>query len=153
MTPDSHNLERFLEAQEGVYAQVCAELSAGRKESHWMWFIFPQIKGLGSSPTAQKFAIRGLDEAEAYLGHPILGLRLRQCTQLVNAVQGRAIGDIFGLPDNLKFHSSMTLFAHVSGDASLFAAALRRYFNGERDRGTLSHLWAPNRAAAGEQPV
>lgn len=140
MTPDSHNLERFLDAQDGVFAQVCAELRAGRKESHWMWFIFPQIKGLGSSPTAQKYAIQGLDEAQAYLAHPMLGLRLRQCTQLVNAVNGRAIADIFGFPDNLKFHSSMTLFAHVSGDDPLFAAALSRYFNGEKDRGTLAHL-------------
>lgn len=89
MTPDAHNLQRFIDAQHPIYGQVRDELAAGRKESHWMWFIFPQLRGLGTSSTAQKYAISGIDEAKAYLGHPLLGFRLRECTQLVNAVSGR----------------------------------------------------------------
>src|ERR1700760_4828399 len=104
-----------------------------------MWFIFPQIKGLGLSPTAQKYAIQSIDEAKAYLDHPVLGLRLRECTQLVNAIHGRSIDDIFGFPDNLKFHSSMTLFAHISQD-TVFTAALNKYFTGQKDRKTLALL-------------
>jgi|ERR1700730_6169602 uncharacterized protein (DUF1810 family) len=140
MTPDPHNLQRFIDAQHTIYGQVRDELQAGQKESHWMWFIFPQIRGLGTSPTAQKFAITGMDEAKAYLNHPLLGVRLRECTQLVNAVNGRSIEDIFGYPDHLKFHSSMTLFAHISCGDKLFTSALTKYFHGELDRKTLEQL-------------
>ncbi len=104
------DLQRFVEAQAPVFERVCAELEAGRKESHWMWFVFPQIEGLGRSPTAQRFAISGRDEAEAYLRHAVLGPRLRRCTELVNGVEGRSAHQIFGAPDDMKFHSSMTLF-------------------------------------------
>src|ERR1700722_1788491 len=114
MNPDPHNLQRFIDAQHSIYGQVRDELQAGQKETHWMWFIFPQIKGLGSSPTAQKYAIQSIHEAKAYLDHPLLGFRLRECTQLVNGVIGRSIEDIFRFPDHLKFHSSMTLFGRVS---------------------------------------
>ncbi len=140
MTTDPHNLQRFVDAQHKIYGQVRDELQGGRKESHWMWFIFPQIKGLGASPTAQKYAIQSLDEAKAYLDHPLLGFRLRECTQLVNAINGRSIEDVFGFPDNLKFHSSMTLFAHVSTADPVFAAALNKYFNGGKDLKTLKFL-------------
>jgi uncharacterized protein (DUF1810 family) len=140
MPPDPHNLQRFIDAQHAIYGQVRDELQGGQKESHWMWFIFPQLKGLGTSSTAQKYAISGIDEEKAYLDHPLLGFRLRECTQLVNAVSGRTIEDIFGYPDHLKFHSSMTLFAHVSPNDKMFTAALTKYFQGELDRKTLEQL-------------
>jgi len=132
-------LQRFLDAQEPVYGQVLAELRAGAKRSHWMWFIFPQIAGLGRSPTAQVYAIASLDEARAYAAHPVLGVRLRQCTELVLAQQGLAIGGIFGFPDDLKFHSSMTLFARATGEA-LFRQALEQFFGGEEDQATLARI-------------
>jgi uncharacterized protein (DUF1810 family) len=137
---DPHNLQRFLDAQHPIYGQVRDELQAGQKESHWMWFVFPQIKGLGRSTSAQKYAIQSIDEAKAYLDHPLLGFRLQECTQLVNAVSGRSIEDIFGYPDYLKFHSCMTLFARVHPRDKSFAAALSKYFNGEVDRKTLEQL-------------
>jgi uncharacterized protein (DUF1810 family) len=137
---DPHNLQRFIDAQHPIYGQVRDELQAGQKGTHWMWFIFPQIKGLGSSPTAQKYAIQDLDEAKSYRDHPLLGFRLRECTQLVNAANGRSIEEIFGYPDHLKFHSSMTLFAQSQPGDKLFAAALRKYFHGEPDRRTLEKL-------------
>ena len=137
---DPHNLQRFLDAQNPVYAQVCSELRAGRKKSHWMWFIFPQIRGLGYSPLAQKFAISSLQEARAYLDHQILGARLRECCRLVNLVQSRTIEDIFGYPDDLKFRSSMTLFAQATPDDQIFQDALEKYFNGESDPSTLQRL-------------
>ena len=137
---DPHDLQRFIDAQRTIYAQVCDELQNGEKETHWMWFIFPQIKGLGISPTAHKYAIQGVDEAKAYLDHPLLGMRLRECSRLVNAVNGRSIEAIFGHPDHLKFHSSMTLFAHVDSSGGLFAAALTKYFKGEVDRRTIEKL-------------
>ena len=137
---DPHNLKRFVDAQAPVYAQVCAELTAGRKRSHWMWFIFPQIKGLGVSPTAQFYAIASRAEAEAYLAHPVLGPRLRECTQLVLDVAGRSAHDVFGSPDDLKFRSCVTLFGDVAADNALFQAALRKYFNGEPDRRTIEIL-------------
>jgi uncharacterized protein (DUF1810 family) len=140
MTSDPHNLQRFVDAQHPIYGQVRDELQAGQKETHWMWFIFPQIKGLGSSPTAQKYAITGIEEARAYLDHPLLGFRLRECTHLVNGIVGRSIEDIFGYPDHLKFHSSMTLFAHVVTADEVFAIALDKYFNGKDDRKTLEQL-------------
>ena len=139
MTSDPHNLQRFVDAQHPIYGQVRDELQAGQKESHWMWFIFPQMKGLGSSSTAQKYAIQGIEEAKAYLSHPLLGFRLRECTQLVNAVNARSIEEIFGYPDYLKFHSSMTLFAHVCSETA-FADALTKFFNGNEDRKTLEKL-------------
>ena len=140
MTSDPHNLQRFLDAQHPIYGQVRDELQAGQKETHWMWFIFPQIKGLGSSATALKYAIQGIDEAKAYLNHPLLGFRLRECTQLVNAVNGRSIEEIFGYPDYLKFHSSMTLFAKAHASEKVFTAALDKYFDGNADRRTLEYL-------------
>jgi len=140
VTPDPHNLKRFIDAQHPIYGQVRDELQGGQKESHWMWFIFPQLKGLSVSPTAQKYAITGIGEAKAYVDHPLLGFRLRECTQLVNAVSGRSIEDIFGYPDHLKFHSSMTLFAQASSSDKPFAAALAKYFHGELDRKTLEQL-------------
>ena len=120
--------------------RVLAELRAGRKSSHWMWFVFPQIRGLGQSPMARQFAIASRAEAEAYLGHPILGPRLRECTRLVNAVAGRGIGEIFGSPDDLKFRSSMTLFAHATSDNGIFVEALAKYFGGAEDPLTLQKL-------------
>lgn len=137
---DPHNLQRFVDAQHPIYGQVRDELQAGQKASHWMWFIFPQIKGLGLSPTAQKYAISGIEEAKAYLNHSLLGFRLRECTQLAIAVNDRSIEDIFGYPDHLKFHSSMTLFAHLHPSDKLFTAALAKYFHGKRDGKTLELL-------------
>jgi uncharacterized protein (DUF1810 family) len=137
---DNYDLERFVEAQDGVYLQACAELRAGRKRSHWMWFIFPQIQGLGSSPMAVRFAIRSLAEARAYLAHPVLGQRLREATGIVLGVSGRTVESIFGYPDDLKFHSSMTLFAKAEEDGGLFEEALGKYFGGEMDKGTLARL-------------
>ena len=137
---DPYNLKRFVDAQRGVYEGVCAELRAGHKTSPWMWFIFPQIKGLGSSPSSNWFAISSIAEAEAYLLHPILGQRLRECTQLVNLVEGRSIQEIFGFPDHLKFRSCMTLFAHATLDNRTFHDALRKYSGGEFDSVTLGLL-------------
>ncbi|PRY06304.1 DUF1810 domain-containing protein [Paraburkholderia sp. BL25I1N1] len=137
---DPFKLQRFIDAQDPLYAQVCAELRDGRKRSHWMWFVFPQIEGLGTSATAQRFAISSLAEADAYLRHPVLGERLRQTTQYVNLVEGRSIEDIFGYPDYLKFHSSMTLFDHAAIDKEPFAEALRKYFHGQRDPLTLERV-------------
>src|SRR5580692_1922313 len=129
---DPYNLGRFEEAQAGVYARVCEELRAGEKRSHWMWFIFPQIRGLGRSPMAERFAIGSLEEAQAYLAHSVLGPRLRECTALVNAVEGRSASEIFGFPDDLKFCSSMTLFAKA-GDEAVFQRAIEKFFGGRMD--------------------
>ncbi len=137
---DPHNLQRFVDAQSPVFEEVCLELQEGRKNGHWMWFIFPQIEGLGYSPLARKFAISSREEAEAYLNHPILGPRLRHCTRLITLVEGRSIDEIFGGPDDLKFHSSMTLFANATSDNQVFRDALRKYFGGEPDRLTLERL-------------
>lgn len=140
---DPYNLQRFVDAQREIFSQVLTELREGRKQSHWMWYIFPQIKGLGSSPMAQRYAILSLDEARAYWGHPVLGDRLRECTQLVTAARGQSIEDILGYPDNLKFHSSMTLFAHAAAPSStVFEDALRRYFRSEYDHQTMERLRA-----------
>jgi uncharacterized protein (DUF1810 family) len=139
--PDPYRLQRFVDAQTSCFAQVRSELATGKKRSHWMWFIFPQLKGLGSSPMAQRFAISGIDEAKAYLAHPVLGDRLRDCTSLVNAVSGRSIEDIFGYPDDLKFHSSVTLFAEASHpENEVFYEALAKYFNGVPDKATMDRL-------------
>jgi len=137
---DSFNLKRFVDAQAPVYQRVLAELQAGRKASHWMWFMFPQIKGLGSSPMANKFAIASRAEAKAYLDHPILGPRLRECTRLVTAVPQRSIEEILGYPDDLKFRSSMTLFAAVADDNKDFTAALDKFYGGKADPATLERL-------------
>lgn len=140
MSDDPYDLQRFVTAQAPVYEEVRAELRAGRKATHWMWFVFPQIAGLGRSPTARKYAITSREEATAYLRHPVLGARLRECTRLVNQVEGRSVHEIFGSPDDLKFHSSMTLFARVEADDAVFTEALRKYFAGEHDRLTLERL-------------
>jgi len=139
---DAYGLQRFVDAQNPVYDKVCSELRDGRKKSHWMWFIFPQIEGLGSSQLARKFAISSLAEASAYLQHPILGPRLAECTSLVNFVEGRPIEQIFGYPDDFKFRSSMTLFAHATLDNRVFIDALHKYFSGEFDPATLARLRA-----------
>jgi uncharacterized protein (DUF1810 family) len=135
---DPFNLQRFVDAQNPVYDEVCAELRDGRR--HWIWFVFPQLRGLGSSHMATVFGISSRQEAVAYLDHPVLGPRLRECTRLVNLVQGRVIGQIFGYPDDLKLRSSMTLFACVSSDSQVFKDALQKYFGGESDPLTLKRL-------------
>jgi uncharacterized protein (DUF1810 family) len=136
----AYNVHRFVAAQDSAYQQVLAELRAGQKRSHWMWFIFPQIAGLGHSATAEYYAISSLGEAAAYLDHPVLGARLRECTRLVNAVEGRSAAEIFGWPDDLKFCSCMTLFAHATADNQLFKEALEKYFGGEEDALTVERL-------------
>jgi uncharacterized protein (DUF1810 family) len=139
MAADPFDLERFVAAQTGVFATVEDELRAGRKRSHWMWFIFPQLRGLGHSPTAQFYALGSLDEARAYLAHPVLGLRLVRCTEHVLALTGRNPNAIFGSPDDLKFHSSMTLFALANeAPESVFRKALERYFDGRPDDPTVA---------------
>jgi uncharacterized protein (DUF1810 family) len=137
---DPYNLERFVDAQHPVYEQVRSELREGRKRSHWIWFVFPQIEGLGNSALARKFAISCFEEAEAYLKHPLLGPRLRECTRLVNLVESAAIDRIFDYPDDLKFRSSMTLFAKATPDNRVFNEALSKYFGGEPDQATLERL-------------
>ena len=137
---DDYNLRRFLDAQEGIYDTVLNELRAGRKASHWIWFIFPQIAGLGHSAMAQQFAIGSLDEAKAYLRHPVLGRRLRECTQIVLNVNGRSAEEIFPYPDNLKFRSCMTLFLTAATDNTIFKDALHKYFDGKPDQLTLDIL-------------
>ena len=137
---DRFDLERFVNAQNPVYEQVCSVLRQGRKESHWMWFVFPQLRGLGYSWMANKFGISSRDEAAAYLGHSILGPRLKESTQLVNLLEGRSIEQIFGYPDDLKFRSSMTLFSCVGSDNEVFVAALQKYFDGQPDPLTVERL-------------
>ena len=136
---DPFNLQRFVDAQSPIFDQVSSELRDGVKRSHWMWFIFPQIKDLGQSQLTRKFAISSREEAKAYIEHPILGLRLIECAELVNLIEDRTIEQIFGHPDDLKFRSCMTLFANVS-DNQIFVDALRKYFNGESDPSTLQRL-------------
>jgi uncharacterized protein (DUF1810 family) len=130
---DPYDLQRFLDAQEPVYEQVLRELCDGRKTSHWMWFVFPQIAGLGHSAMAQRYAISGREEAVAYAEHAVLGARLRECTALVNDIEGRTAHAIFSSPDDLKFRSCMTLFALCTQDASPFEYALTKYFEGTGD--------------------
>jgi uncharacterized protein (DUF1810 family) len=137
---DNYNLQRFLDAQDYAYDTILNELRAGRKVSHWIWFIFPQITGLGRSGMAQRFAITSLDEAKAYLQHPDLGPRLRACTQLVLDVNGRSAEEIFSSPDNLKFRSCMTLFMTATTDNKIFKDALLKYFHGKPDPLTLDFL-------------
>jgi len=142
MDDDPFQLQRFAAAQDGVFDRVREELRAGRKRSHWMWFIFPQIAGLGVSPMAQFYALASLDEARAYLAHPLLGPRLRECAELVLRVEGRSLLDIFGDPDRMKFRSSMTLFERAAPLEPIFAAALDKYCGGLRDPATLDRLGA-----------
>ncbi len=137
---DPYNLDRFLQAQSSMFERVLQELRAGMKTSHWIWFIFPQIRGLGRSPISIEFAIASRQEASAYLQHPVLGPRLKECTQLVLQVEGRSVEQIFGSPDDLKFRSSMTLFAQVSPDDDIFVRALQKYFGGVPDQLTLDRL-------------
>jgi uncharacterized protein (DUF1810 family) len=137
---DPFDLQRFVDAQADIYERALAELREGRKRSHWMWFMFPQIDGLGHSTMAQTYAIRSFAEARAYLAHPVLGARLQKCTQAVLAVAGKSAHAIFGSPDDLKFHSSMTLFAHAAPNESLFRAALVEYFDGQDDQNTTSRI-------------
>ena len=134
------NLERFVQAQAPLYASVVKELKAGRKAGHWMWFIFPQIAGLGSSAAAREFAIVSADEAAAYLAHPLLGKRLRDCSALVLAIGNKQAADIFAAPDDLKFHSSMTLFADVAPDEAVFQDCINKFFGGESDPATVDAL-------------
>jgi uncharacterized protein (DUF1810 family) len=129
-----------VDAQNRVYHAVCAELREGCKRSHWMWFVFPQLEGLGGSATAQRYAIRSLDEARAYLAHPVLGPRLRECTRRVNAIRDRPIDEVFAYPDDLKFRSSMTLFARATTDNGEFLTAPRRHFAGAGDPLTITRL-------------
>lgn len=136
MDEDPFDLERFIAAQEAVLDDVYAELRAGRKESHWMWFIFPQLAALGSSPTAKRFGIRSLAEALAYLDHPVLGERLRRCCSILLRLQGPGTGEIFGHPDDLKLRSCLTLFNLAAPHEDLFRKCLDKYYGGQPDRRT-----------------
>jgi uncharacterized protein (DUF1810 family) len=137
---DRYDLQRFVDAQEHVYATVLAELRNGRKRSHWIWFVFPQLQGLGHSPTAVRFGVSSLDEARAYLAHQVLGPRLRECARLVARIDGRSADQIFGWPDNLKVRSSMTLFTRATDDNAEFRAVLDKFYNGEEDPATAELL-------------
>jgi uncharacterized protein (DUF1810 family) len=137
---DPFDLQRFVDAQAHVYATVLRELRDGRKRSHWIWFIFPQLRGLGRSPTAIHYGIASRDEAAAYLAHPVLGPRLRQCTRLVTEIDGRSVEEVFGWPDNLKVRSSMTLFARSTDDNADFLAVLEKFYGGEEDPVTVDRL-------------
>ena len=140
---DGFDLGRFEAAQAPLIERVLGELRAGAKRSHWMWFVFPQLVGLGHSPMAQRYAISSLDEARVYMAHAVLGPRLIECTRLVNAVEGRSVRDIFGSPDDMKFRSSMTLFAKATPDETVFREALDRYFGGDEDPKTAAMTAAP----------
>jgi uncharacterized protein (DUF1810 family) len=137
---DAYNLQRFIDAQTSVYDEVLQELGQGQKSSHWIWFIFPQIHGLGHSYMSRKFAVSSLQEAEAYILHPILGPRLRECTRLVLDVEGKTIQQILGPPDDLKFRSSITLFARATAENKIFEDALQKYFEGIGDNQTIEML-------------
>jgi len=140
MADDPFDLKRFVDAQAPVYDNVLDELRDGWKRSHWMWFVFPQLRGLGVSPMAARYGISSLEEARAYLLHDVLGPRLRECTRLVNRVQGRSVAEIFGSPDDLKLRSSMTLFARATDDNEDFVALLDNYFFGQEDPLTVARL-------------
>ncbi len=135
--PDPYDLNRFLRAQEGDYATALSEVRSGRKRSHWMWYIFPQLEGLGFSLTSRRYSIKSLDEAKAYLAHPVLGPRLMECADAVLSVEGRSAQQIFGSPDDMKLRSCATLFARVSPAGSVFERLLDKYFDGERDPTTI----------------
>lgn len=137
---DPYNLQRFVQAQNPVIEQVFEELRAGSKRSHWMWFVFPQISGLGHSEMARRYAVSSIQEAQAYADHPILGERLRMCTELANGVARRSAEQIFGYPDVLKFQSSMTLFSYACPNENCFSQALILFYEGQQDKGTLDRL-------------
>ena len=137
---DTFDLRRFVDGQEGIYEQALAEVRRGQKRSHWMWFIFPQLDGLGRSSTAKYYGLKGIEEARHFLQHPILGRRLLECSEAVLAVEGRTVSQMFGSPDDMKLHSSMTLFAQVAEPGSVFVHVLEKYFNGEADGATLRIL-------------
>lgn len=137
---DPFDLQRFVDAQAGVIDRVREELGRGRKASHWMWFVFPQIEGLGFSPMAQRYAVNSLAEARAYLAHPVLGPRLRELTAVVIAVPNRTAHEIFGSPDDIKFRSCLTLFAEAAPGELVFRKALERFYDGETDQATLERL-------------
>jgi len=141
---DPYDLQRFVDAQNPVFEQVCTELREGHKQSHWMWFIFPQISGLGHSGLSMMFEISSRQEAEAYLKHPVLGPRLEECTRLVTSADGRSIKQIFGYIDELKFRSSMTLFASIASGSQIYRDALEKYFANAPDRLTIERLSGPN---------
>jgi uncharacterized protein (DUF1810 family) len=146
-TPDPHDLARFVQAQESCYQQALAEIVGGRKQSHWMWFIFPQFRGLGFSATSQRYAIKSIAEARAYLAHPVLGPRLLECAEGALRVEGRSALRIFGSPDDMKLRSCATLFAAVSPAGSVFHLLIDKYFDSEPDKETLRLI-----AGSGEQP-
>jgi uncharacterized protein (DUF1810 family) len=137
---DSHDLKRFVEAQQGVIETVCRELARGKKQTHWIWFIFPQIAGLGHSTMATRFAIASIEEASAYLAHPVLGPRLRECCELMLRAQEKPIEQILPPPDDMKFRSCMTLFSRATEDNAVFIACLEKYFDGDPDPATLSRI-------------
>jgi uncharacterized protein (DUF1810 family) len=137
---DKYDLDRFVQAQNGVYDQALAEIRSGRKQTHWMWFVFPQLAGLGSSPMARTYAMQNLDEAREYLKHPLLGARLRECAEAVVSVSGKSAHEIFGSPDDLKLRSCATLFARVSPENSVFHRIIRQYYRGEPDEKTIRLL-------------
>lgn len=137
---DTFDLQRFVDAQSTCYDTVLAELRAGRKRSHWIWFVFPQLKGLGRSSTAMRYDVGSIEEARAYLAHPILGPRLRECSRLLADIDGYPIAQIVGRPDDLKVRSSMTLFAHVCADNADFVAVLEKFYDGVPDPATIELL-------------
>jgi uncharacterized protein (DUF1810 family) len=137
---DVYNLQRFVDAQAGVYEGACAELRRGRKAGHWMWFIFPQLRGLGFSSMAEYYGITSLAEARAYMEDPLLGVRLMECSRIVTLIEGRTLMDIFGSPDDMKFKSSMTLFAHAAPENSIFIEAINKFCDGSFDPVTLARI-------------
>ncbi|MDJ0554390.1 MAG: DUF1810 domain-containing protein [Microcoleaceae cyanobacterium MO_207.B10] len=137
---DPFNLSRFISAQDKIYETVLRELKNAKKQSHWMWYIFPQIDGLAKSTTSKYYAIKSIEEAQQYLNHPVLGKRLLECAEIVFGIEGKSISEIFGYPDDLKFKSSMTMFFHVAKPDSIFARIIDKYFQGERDIQTLNIL-------------
>ena len=140
MMGDSFNLARFVEAQAGDYERALSEIRAGRKRSHWMWYVFPQFEGLGNSPTSRHYAIRSPEEAAAYLAHPVLGTRLLECAAAALKIQGRSALEIFGSPDDMKLRSCATLFAYVSPDGSVFHRVIDQFFQGQHDERTIELL-------------
>ena len=152
MTSDAHDLARFVAAQRGSYEHALAEIASGRKRSHWMWYVFPQVAGLGLSATSRKYAIASLAEAEAYLRHEVLGPRLIACADAALAIEGRSVREIFGSPDDLKLRSSATLFAQVSPEGSVFHRLLEKYFGGEPDAATLRLVAASGVSSAHRDP-
>jgi uncharacterized protein (DUF1810 family) len=143
MPADPHHLERFVTAQQGDYAQALAELRNGRKRSHWMWYVFPQFSGLGRSEIAHFYAIKSIEEARAYLNHPLLGARLTECCEALLAIDGKSATEILGFPDDLKLRSSATLFASISSPGSVFTRVIDKFFNGHPDPKTLDLITAP----------